>query len=346
MEGAVIGIDGFFATVQLYYDGVLSGQLVNQPLFRESPYTLYVGEPQSNTGFFGQVDFDDIRVDTSPLASRLALSTPPAPIVEGSCIPLEVEMHSTMASDDGGVLAVPPYDLTLSFGAFGTFLDAQCTQPASTPQLSADASSSRIWFRVPVQTQVVVPVADTGSDFLPGAVTLSPVPPDGGFPDAGPRTPDGGMPDGSVADAGPAPTAPLFLTDPPDSASCGTVYSYDESVSGTGPFAFKLESRDDGGLPDGLTCDVDTGAIRWSPSASQEGIYHLELQVFGPGGLDSKNVDISVFCPDTKDLSAGCHCGSGGGGLLALLSLVRWRKRRRSSSHPVVRTIDGAREEK
>lgn len=133
-----------------------------------------------------------------------------------------------------------------------------------------------------------------------------------------------------AGDAGSA-TAPHFTSAPDTAAFCGAPYRYSGTgrpdVSGTGPFAFSIESLPGTTLPDGLSVDGTTGEFSWTPSREQTGVYPLKLVVKSPSGSDSQVFSIVVGCRDEGKTMIGCGCGATSAeipfALLALLGAIR-----------------------
>ncbi|MCC6333164.1 MAG: putative Ig domain-containing protein [Myxococcales bacterium] len=127
---------------------------------------------------------------------------------------------------------------------------------------------------------------------------------------------------------------PLFTSVPEASLSCGKAWGYSAgggtpTVSGAGPFTFSVRMADGTALPEGLTLDVETGALSWVPGAEQAGEYELELTVTSPTGSDAQRLRVEVVCKPAN-LGVGCTAAPVGVGwaLFALSLLPRRRKAR------------------
>lgn len=90
------------------------------------------------TGYQAVIDFDDIRVDVMPLASRFSL-LPVGEVVANRCFAMRVELDATFTLPDGGDPgALPaPYPVAVAIDGAGTlYEDAACTMPITGPQLA------------------------------------------------------------------------------------------------------------------------------------------------------------------------------------------------------------------
>ncbi|HZN94220.1 MAG TPA: PKD domain-containing protein, partial [Myxococcales bacterium] len=131
---------------------------------------------------------------------------------------------------------------------------------------------------------------------------------------------------------------PGFLSAPRVTGQCGVAYQYSDLgrplVSGSGPFQFELAPVAGGTVPEGMTVDPDTGAIRWMPSSRNAGANRVVLRAISADGVAEQLVDVNITCGDKAVLSAGCMCSQAGGaswiavvaGMLALLARMRWTR--------------------
>ncbi len=115
-------------------------------------------------GFVAVLDFDDVRFDPLPMASRLVVSS--EPLVVGECGRVDVTLASSLPAPDGGpaVGLQAPHPLTLSVE--GYFSDASCTTAATSPVLDGTALS--LWVKPEASGPLELTVADAEGDLLPG----------------------------------------------------------------------------------------------------------------------------------------------------------------------------------
>ncbi len=177
LETAMSGLGGL-ATVRYAVDGKVVAERVGVPAYADRYSALEVGEVYANdTGFQCTVDFDDLRVDALPLASRLELRIEDG-VREASCTPLTVRLLPTFGALDAGVTdAVPaPYDVALAFTGLGpVFTDAACRNQTTTPTLSTGLAQASFSFVAPKPGTVNATVEhrdQPAGDFLPGEATF------------------------------------------------------------------------------------------------------------------------------------------------------------------------------
>jgi len=119
---------------------------------------------------------------------------------------------------------------------------------------------------------------------------------------------------------------PTIVSAPRTSVYAGVPYTYDKdglpTARGTGPFSFALAAS-----PMGATIDKDTGKIDWTPTIDQ--MADFKLDVTGKAGKATQSWKVEVVKSGVAQKS-GCGCGTDGGllGVLSSLVLLRLRRRR------------------
>jgi hypothetical protein len=199
---------GTTGTAQLRIDGqtVLWSPTINRS--GTSPGNVWFGVSWADRyDFTGLIDFDDLRVSASPLASAFSISGPLAGMQVGDCVPLALQLLDF----DGGVAPAPYPFLAALQSDGGTFHgDVQCasvTAMTSATFTAGAAQSMAVWFRPTAAGQVALGVQYT--DFLPAAATVTVAPRDAGAAggdageDAG-ATLDAGLGDAGAGDSGQA----------------------------------------------------------------------------------------------------------------------------------------------
>ncbi|MGB8332836.1 MAG: Ig domain-containing protein [Polyangiales bacterium] len=68
-------------------------------------------------------------------------------------------------------------------------------------------------------------------------------------------------------------TGPVFVTEPPTEATVAAQYAYDPAVVAGGTVSWSAPVA-----PPGLAIDTDTGAVRWTPTAAQEGTQNVTIR--------------------------------------------------------------------
>jgi len=87
---------------------------------------------------------------------------------------------------------------------------------------------------------------------------------------------------------------PAFITEPPTEATVGAEYAYDPDVVARGEISWSAPVA-----PAGLTIDPVTGAVRWTPSASQSGAQNVTIRATENDGGAFAVQEFSVLVEDT-----------------------------------------------
>ncbi len=265
-------------------------------------FIFLFGAPwQEPREFLGIIDFDDIRIGTTPHASRVNVAPVQPSAQVGDCIETAVSLLDSVR----GVPAPAPYAVELLLSGGGTpgafHTEPTCSTPVSSVTLDPGASSTSVWFQPGAEGTARLTAAHVDFLSLPGdegalSVTARP---------------------------------PVFISSPGRSLRCGEPWRYRPELTGTAPFRFELG----GSGPSGITLDPDSGELAWIPSRSQFGAHRFELRAVGPGGVESHAIELAVQC-DALGLrvGSGCSAVAGGSGLLgASLLLLFWTVRIRAA---------------
>jgi hypothetical protein len=214
VEGFAWGIDTANMSTVAYFDGADAGRLDGLSDFPDTAPLTAVGEVYASGGgtgnFTGSVDFDDIRVNDSPLPSRLSMTTSASPR-SGDCFSVTAELLATAPFPDGGPAGpLPaPYDISVNLGGGSFYFEGACRQPIAT---STTFGAGTVALPLFVQAGAPGPLALSlhqvaPADFLPGTltVTVAALPDAGSPPDAGtdsgpPSSVDGGASDAGIAE--------------------------------------------------------------------------------------------------------------------------------------------------
>jgi len=200
LEIAAFGLGSDAGLLVSYADGAEAARISGIPAWEHSAAQLLLGETWASTyvaqNFTGIIDMDDVRVDVSPLASRLVL-TARASVLAGQCAPLSVALAATAALEDGGAVSNVPAPYAVSFEVAGVpvYSDAQCNQALTTPVLASQSAGTTVYARFSDAGALTVTVAQVPpADFLPSTLALSVSAADGGVDAGGTLAPDGGVP--------------------------------------------------------------------------------------------------------------------------------------------------------
>ncbi|WP_157774873.1 LamG-like jellyroll fold domain-containing protein [Melittangium boletus] len=188
VEFSARGLGTTAGEARLWVDGVEQGVLSGRD-WRDAANVLdrlVVGEPWSDTGtFVGSLDFDDVRVSTSPMASRLGLQRPQDTGASSGCIPMDVSLRDSAT----GAPAPAPYETEVALstvaGAGGFHADAACGTPSGRALLAAGTSERRVYFR-PGGTAGTARVEASHPDFLSATLAVE----HEGMPDDAPDADD------------------------------------------------------------------------------------------------------------------------------------------------------------
>ena len=90
------------------------------------------------------------------------------------------------------------------------------------------------------------------------------------------------------------PVAPVFTSTPPTEATAAAEYSYDPEVVANGPVTWSAPVA-----PEGLTIDAETGAVRWTPTASQVGMNSVTIRATEDEGGAFADQSFTVTVADT-----------------------------------------------
>lgn len=124
-----------------------------------------LGEGYGDRNFKGAVDFDDIRVSSSPPASTLKVLAP-AQAEEAECIQVTVSLH-----DSAGAAAPAPYDVSVdlvaSRGQRALFSDASCDTSLSAAVLPLGQNTQSFYARLQGADSLALEARHP--DFLSGA---------------------------------------------------------------------------------------------------------------------------------------------------------------------------------
>ncbi len=127
---------------------------------------------------------------------------------------------------------------------------------------------------------------------------------------------------------------PRILSSPPAQAALGEAFSYAPLAAGSRPLAWSLGKEIGGQLvraPAGMQVDEESGALTWTPAASQLGPVEVSLVVRNAAGADLQDFTLSVA---GEPPAGGCGCGATPGpgwSLAALAALGALARRRRGS---------------
>ena len=84
--------------------------------------------------------------------------------------------------------------------------------------------------------------------------------------------------------------APTFVSNPLPNGSTGNLYSYQPSATGNPTWvSYSLMTA-----PNGMTMDSNTGLVTWTPTASQTGIFNVDVRATNLGGSTDQNYTITV----------------------------------------------------
>ncbi len=89
-------------------------------------------------------------------------------------------------------------------------------------------------------------------------------------------------------------SGPVFLTEPPTEATVAAEYTYDPAVAANGSVSWSAPIA-----PEGLTIDVETGAVRWTPSVAQVGPQRVAIRATEEDGGLFADQEFMVTVEDT-----------------------------------------------
>ncbi|OJH33963.1 hypothetical protein BON30_45730 [Cystobacter ferrugineus] len=180
VEFSARGLGTTNGEARLWVDGVEQGSTselatLSRIDWREANYVLewfQVGEPWTDQGFFtGSIDFDDVRVSATPMASRLRLQQPMDAGASPGCIAVNVSLRNSAT----GALAPAPYDTEVSLSTTtgeGRFhADESCKSPVERVRLSTGSFERRVYFH-PGGPPGMVTLAASHPDFLPATLQV------------------------------------------------------------------------------------------------------------------------------------------------------------------------------
>ena len=89
-------------------------------------------------------------------------------------------------------------------------------------------------------------------------------------------------------------TGPVFTTEPPTEATVAAQYAYDPDVVANGAVSWSVPVA-----PNGLAIDLDTGAVRWTPSSDQAGMNAVTVRATEDGSGLFADQQFTVTVVDT-----------------------------------------------
>ncbi|MGQ0506703.1 MAG: hypothetical protein ACT4TC_15430 [Myxococcaceae bacterium] len=145
LEWGLTGIGTSNGRRQAWINGVLGADLGGLNFSGADVNQLKVGFPWSDLPTLATVDFDDVRVSSSPPVSGVALTVASAAAAE-QCVPVTVTLR-----DSSGVAALAPYSLLLAAQVTGVtaslFTDGNCGAPGNTWTVPAGQNQGNFSFR-------------------------------------------------------------------------------------------------------------------------------------------------------------------------------------------------------
>lgn len=168
VEAAIEGVGTATGKRKLWLDGALALEQSGVNLSGVTVSELSLGEPYTdNRSFTGSVDFDDVRISTSPPASRLQVALETDRVESRTCLPVTLSLR-----DSSGLAAAAPYavEVELDAGEEGAFAsDSACGDSivqAVIPALSTEWKGF-VWFEQPG----ISTLRASHGDFLGGSVS-------------------------------------------------------------------------------------------------------------------------------------------------------------------------------
>ncbi len=194
IEVEVVGLGTATGASRAWVDGA---PFFNRTVSRltQSPDGFELGEYYANNASFtGSTDFDDVRLDTTPSASRFVVQS--ATVPEAGCGAVVLDLQHVSGQSAGA-----PYALVANVSASGVggafYSEATCSTATSTVPFALGQAQATVWFRA--SGSGVASVTATHVDLLSGSgnLTVTPLPTDAGSADAG-ATPDAGTAPGDA----------------------------------------------------------------------------------------------------------------------------------------------------
>ncbi|ATB38134.1 hypothetical protein CYFUS_003565 [Cystobacter fuscus] len=180
VEFSARGLGTTHGEARLWVDGVEQGASEQRTAlsgldWRDAIYVLkwiQVGEPWTDQGFFtGSIDFDDVRVSATPMASRLQLQRTEDTGASSGCLAVDVSLRSSAS----GALAPAPYETEVSLsttaGEGRYHADEACKSPVERVRLPTGTFERRVYFR-PGGPPGTVTLAASHPDFLPATLQV------------------------------------------------------------------------------------------------------------------------------------------------------------------------------
>ncbi|HEX8537416.1 MAG TPA: LamG-like jellyroll fold domain-containing protein [Cystobacter sp.] len=180
VEFSARGLGTSNGEARLWVDGVEQGTSEQRTTlsgldWRDALYVLkwiQVGEPWTDQGTFtGSIDFDDVRVSATPMASRLQLQRPEDTGVSSGCLAVDVSLRSSTT----GALAPAPYETEVSLsttaGEGRYHAEGTCKSPVERVRLPTGSVERRVYFR-PGGPPGRVTLAASHPDFLPATLQV------------------------------------------------------------------------------------------------------------------------------------------------------------------------------
>ena len=108
---------------------------------------------------------------------------------------------------------------------------------------------------------------------------------------------------------------------PPASGTCAAPWQYTPAVQATNTARFTVRGVD-GGLPESLFVNPETGALFWRPTTAQ----HATFELVATAGTiaTAQRVEVEVVC---APLQVGCGCTALDGWPALLVALAALRRR-------------------
>jgi hypothetical protein len=168
VEVSATGVGTTAGAARLWIDGVRRAEVTGLDWSTIITNWFFIGEGWCNLSWTGELDFDDVRVSTTPPASRLTWKTS-GELRPGECTELAVRLE-----DSEGNVAPAPYDFTANLAGSNTapaplFSDALCTQRTSTAFFRTGQQSVSVWLRP--ESAPTVDLHASYEDFVPGQLS-------------------------------------------------------------------------------------------------------------------------------------------------------------------------------
>jgi YD repeat-containing protein len=282
------------------------------PLITSAPVTVaIVGQLYANNVEATDPDAGDVlafSLTTAPAGMTINAATG---LITWTPTLAQVGSHSVTVrvTDQGGLIADQPYTITVSAPA-PTNSPPTITSMAPTTATAGTPYTYTATATDPDAGDVLaysLPTAPTGMSINPttGLITWTPTLAQIGdhgvtirVTDSGGLTAEQGL---SIAVSPPAPVnqPPSFTSTPVTSATAGIPYTYPVTATDPDPgdtLTYSLTTA-----PPGMTINVASGVIQWTPTAAQAGDHPVEVKVQDAGGL-------STTQPFTLTVSAVAAC--------------------------------------